>query len=215
MRVSLSIVPWRMWVYGEQDLAEQRVSQVPRGLRHAETPPLSIASLCVVWLLLALCVTTDLRSRRIPNIITFAGIVAGLVLGTAMHGLAGFAASATGLLLAICLLFLPFALGGIGGGDVKMMAAVGALVGPQALLASLLAGMILGGVVAVGVLWRRGRLVEKLYVVGAMLRSALLLRSLDPLRAPAAGTDTIALPYSIPLGVGTALALSWKYTLGA
>jgi prepilin peptidase CpaA len=179
------------------------------------TPPLSIASLCAVWLLLALCVTTDLRNRRIPNAITLAGMLAGLALGAATHGVAGFAASAYGLLLAIALLFLPFALGGIGGGDVKMMAAVGALVGPQALLASLLAGMILGGVVAVGVLWRRGRLVEKLHVVGAMLRSALLMRSLDPLRAPAPGTDTIALPYSIPLGIGTALALSWKYTLGA
>jgi len=179
------------------------------------TAPLSIASVCAVAVFLALCVTTDLSSRRIPNALTLTGMIVGLALGGLTHGLEGFGASGIGLVLAVALLIVPFALGGIGGGDVKMMAAVGALVGPHALLASLLAGMILGGVVAVGVLWRRGRLREKLHVVGAMLRSALLMRSLDPLRAPAAGAETIALPYSVPLGLGTALALSWQYTMGA
>lgn len=179
------------------------------------TAPLSIASLCAVGVLLALCVTSDLATRRIPNALTVSGMAAGLVLGAWTHGLAGCVAAAGGLLLAIALLIVPFALGGIGGGDVKMMAAVGSLVGPQALLASLLAGMILGGVVAVGVLWRRERLGEKLHMLGAMLRSAALMRSMAPLRAPAPGADTIALPYSVPLGLGTALALSWQYTVGA
>src|SRR5262245_58808805 len=142
-------------------------------------------------------------------------MLTGLALATATHGVAGFTASASGLLLAIGLLIVPFALGGIGGGDVKMMAAVGALVGPEALLASLLAGMILGGLVAVGVLWRRGRLGEKWHAIGAMLRSAFLTWSLEPLRAPAPGEDTVALPYSVPLALGTIFALSLHCTLGA
>lgn len=178
-------------------------------------PSLSTASLWAVGMLLVSCLMTDLATRRIPNAITVLGMGVGLLLATFTHGLAGCAASAGGLLLATALLIVPFALGGIGGGDVKMMAAVGALVGPRALLASLLAGMILGGLVAVGVLWRRGRLGEKWHVIGAMLRSALLTWSLDPLRAPAPGQHTVALPYSVPLALGTALALSLQSTLGA
>jgi prepilin peptidase CpaA len=158
---------------------------------------------------------TDLTTRRIPNAITVSAMGTGLALAAFTHGLGGCAASAAGLLLAIALLIVPFALGGIGGGDVKMMAAVGALVGPRALLASLLAGMILGGLVAVGVLWRRGLLGEKWHAIGAMLRSALLTWSVDPLRAPAPGEGTVALPYSVPLALGTALALSLQCTLGA
>jgi prepilin peptidase CpaA len=157
---------------------------------------------------------TDVTTRRIPNALTVSGMGTGLVLGGVAHGLFGCAAAACGIFLAMALLIVPFALGGIGGGDVKMMAAVGALAGPRALLASLLAGMILGGLVAVVVLWRRGRLADKLHATGAMLRSALLMRSLDPLRAPAPSEATVTLPYSVPLGLGTALALSFQCTLG-
>jgi prepilin peptidase CpaA len=178
-------------------------------------PPLSTASLCVVGVFLLSCLMTDLTTRRIPNALTALGMGAGLAIATFAHGLAGCVASAGGLFLAIALLIVPFALGGIGGGDVKMMAAVGALVGPETLLASLLAGMILGGLVAVGVLWRRGRLGEKWHAIGAMLRSALLTWSLDPLRAPAPGQDAVALPYSVPLVMGTAMAISLQYTWGA
>jgi prepilin peptidase CpaA len=177
--------------------------------------PLSPVSLYAIGFFLTFCVMSDLATRRIPNALTLSGMGAGLLLGGISAGPAGLAASAGGMLLAIALLIMPFALGGIGGGDVKMMAAVGSLTGPRALLACLLVGMILGGLVAVGVLWRRGRLTEKLHAVGAMMRSALLMRSLVPLRAPAQSENTVTLPYSVPLGLGTALALSFAYTLGA
>ena len=74
--------------------------------------------MCAVALFLALCVTTDLSSRRIPNALTLTGMIVGLALGGLLHGLGGVAASAGGLVLAIVLLIVPFALGGIGGGDV-------------------------------------------------------------------------------------------------
>jgi prepilin peptidase CpaA len=173
-----------------------------------------LPALALIGVFLVLCVTSDLLTRRIPNVLTLSGMAVGLALGVT-SGLGGLAASAGGLLLAVLLLVVPFALGGVGGGDVKMMAAVGAFVGPRALLASLTLGMLLGGLVAVGVLWRRRRLAEKLHVIGATVRSALLMRSLEPLRAPAPGDGTVALPYSVPLGIGTVLALSFWSTLGA
>ena len=169
----------------------------------------------VIGIFLALCLISDVTTRRIPNVLTVSGMILGITINAATSGFSGLTAATGGLLLAVALLTIPFALGGIGGGDVKMMAAVGALVGPNALLASLLAGMLLGGLVAAGVLWRRGRLAEKLQLIGAMFRSALLTRSLDPLRAPEPTRETVALPYSVPLGLGTALALAFPCTLGA
>jgi hypothetical protein len=61
------------------------------------------------------------------------------------------------------------------------------------------AGMILGGLVMMWVLARRGLLCEKLMGTFVMLRSALATRSLVPLRAPASDPGAIALPYSVPL----------------
>ena len=177
--------------------------------------PPSPLSVTLIVLFVTTCIMTDVTTRRIPNAVTLSGIGTGLLIGGASHGLAGCAAAASGTLLAIALLIGPFALGGIGGGDVKMMAAIGSLAGPQALLASLLAGMILGGLVAVGVLVRRGRLGEKLHAMGAMTRSALLTRSFAPLRAQAEAQDAVALPYSVPLGLGTAIALALQCTMRA
>jgi prepilin peptidase CpaA len=175
----------------------------------------SFIPVTAVGVFVTLCVLSDVRTRRIPNALTLPGIGLGLGIGVALHGLAGLVAAAGGVLLAFGVLFVPFALGGIGGGDVKMMAAVGALAGPRALLASLLAGMILGGLVALGVLWRRGRLGETLRAMGVMTRSAFLTRSLDPLRVSARSGDPVTLPYSVPLALGTAIALGLQYTMGA
>jgi len=177
--------------------------------------PPALLPLAVTALFIGLCMASDLRTRRIPNVLTLPVIALGLALGTFMHGLAGFGASLGGAALATALLLGPFALGGVGGGDVKMMAGVGSLVGPQALLASLMAGILLGGLFGVWALWRRGRLAERLLAIVTMCHSAALTRSMDPLRAPAADANAVTLPYSVPLGLGTALALWLRGGVGA
>ena len=78
--------------------------------------------------------------RRIPNLLSGVGIVAGVVLNTLYFGADGLLASGAGFAAALALLLFPFAMGGIGGGDVKMMGAIGALLGPRAGLAALLVG---------------------------------------------------------------------------
>jgi prepilin peptidase CpaA len=118
-------------------------------------------------------------------------------------GLSGLAWSAAGAGLMLMLLLMPFALGGIGGGDVKMMMAIGAFLGPRVAVVSLSAGLALGGVVMVLHLLRLGRLREKLAALGSMVRSVLITQSFDGLRASRHDPGAIALPYSIPLGLGT------------
>jgi prepilin peptidase CpaA len=151
----------------------------------------------------ALCVASDLRTRRIPNLLSGVGMAVGLVLNGIYFGSHGLLASGGGLLVTVALLLFPFAMGGIGGGDVKMMGAIGALLGPYAGFMTLLVGLAFGGAIMGVHLARRRRLGQTLLTVSTMVSASILGRSLDPLRVSAAQPGAITLPYSVPLGLGT------------
>jgi prepilin peptidase CpaA len=167
--------------------------------------PTLIAAIAVVFIVA--CCVVDARTRRIPNTLSAGAVLAGLGLNTVYFGMSGLGLSLGGLLAAAAILLPSFAVGGIGAGDVKMMGAIGALLGPQLALAGLGLGMIFGGLIMLVHLARRGRLQEKLGSTWAMVASASLARSIEPLRAPAADPHAVALPYSVPLGLGTVTVL--------
>jgi prepilin peptidase CpaA len=173
-------------------------------------PPAIVVATTLLFV--AACVASDVRTLRIPNRLTAPAMIAGLALNAWYSGADGLVASLAGLALGILLMAGPFVLGGIGGGDVKMMGAVGALLGPRLLLWSMGAGMIVGGVLMVAHLIRVARLGETLARLRRMIARAVRVRSLEPLRVSPDGGDAIVLPYSLPLGLGTlgviALALA-------
>ena len=85
-------------------------------------------------LLCALTIATvgavkDVRGQRIPNWLTYSGLLAALVVRAGLGGWTGLKGGLAGMLFAGGIFFLLFLLGGMGGGDVKLMAAVGAWVG--------------------------------------------------------------------------------------
>lgn len=93
---------------------------------------------------------TDLRSRRIPNWLVLPFLLAGLVVAFCSRGLHGLEQSFEGLALGGILFGLLCWMGGMGMGDVKLCAAIGAWIGPsQMLIALVLTGMA-GGVIALG-----------------------------------------------------------------
>lgn len=158
---------------------------------------------------LSACVATDLRGRRIPNAVTGPAMVAGTALSSALHGADGLLSSLAGLVLGLVILTPPFVLGGIGGGDVKMMSAAGTFLGPALLALALLAGLILGGVIAAVFAARRGRLREVAGRTWSMVVNAIAMRSTLPLRQPSTLPGRILLPYSVPLALGTVVAVGW------
>jgi len=163
----------------------------------------------------ALCMATDLSSRRIPNLLTGLGALSGLALNALCFGADGLVASGAGFAVAIAVLLVPFALGGIGGGDVKMMAAVGALLGPRVTAGALMAGLILGGIVMAAHLVRLGRLRETVRTVGTMAAASAIGGSLEPLHVSDSTPGAVTLPYSVPLGLGTLLALIASGSMGS
>jgi len=92
---------------------------------------------------------SDVRSSRIPNWLTYSGLLVALLLRFVGLGWAGFRSGVVGMLVAGVLFCLLFMMGAMGGGDVKLIASVGAWVGNDQVVAVLLAAMLAGGLLAV------------------------------------------------------------------
>jgi prepilin peptidase CpaA len=95
-----------------------------------------------VFLAILACVC-DLRTRRIPQVLTLGGAVAGLLFHLITGGWSAGGASLVGWAIGIVIFLAPFALGGLGGGDVKLLGALGAWFGPtEAVWVALYAGSV-------------------------------------------------------------------------
>ena len=100
----------------------------------------------------------DLRTRRIPNVLTAAIAAVGIGIAAAGLNVVSVGAAALGLVVGLALMLPGHILGATGAGDVKLMAAIGSLMGPVLIVKAVLFTLIAGGVLAVAVALRRRRL---------------------------------------------------------
>jgi prepilin peptidase CpaA len=162
----------------------------------------------VLVVVLVAAAVDDVRTSKIHNWITYPGVLVGLV----GHGLAGFVLEGNqlglggallGLLVGFGPLFIAWRVGGVGGGDAKLMAAVGALAGWRFALASLFYGFAIAGVMAIIVLVRR-RIVRR--TLGRIWRFLMLLmmraKPGDPSEA-----DSPTIAVGLALAIGAAFVL--------
>ena len=170
---------------------------------------LSSAVIFTLFILLAAAVVTDLRSHRIPNILLAPALSLALLLNTVHAGADGLALAAGGFAAGL-LLFLPlYAIGGMGAGDVKLMAVVGSFVGPMVAIVAGLAAMVAGSVIGiVAIVWRRVRPILELRAA-QRLDPAVGLHAPDaPSSAPRQRLTYIA--YAPAIAIGTVAAL-WYF----
>lgn len=104
----------------------------------------------ILMLLLIIAIYTDLRWSRIPNWLTFSAIAIGILVQAWMEGLHGISSSLAGLGVGMGLFLLPYACKAIGAGDVKLMAAVGSMLGPSGALSVAALSVLAGGLYALG-----------------------------------------------------------------
>ena len=96
---------------------------------------------------------TELKDHRIPNAVTIGGLALGLLIGYLPGGIS-FSSSFGGFLIGFGFLFLFYMFGGMGGGDVKLMGAVGALLGYPLIKTALVYTALIGGAMAfVKMIW--------------------------------------------------------------
>lgn len=132
--------------------------------------------------LLVLGALFDVRYQRIPNALTFGGAVVGLAANFAFRQPTGGLLSFEGWIVGAVLLAVPFAMRGVGGGDVKLLAAAGAWGGPDFVFATALFGAVIGAVVALILLIANRRLGDTLrpFIRWGRLELALLLSAVTP-----------------------------------
>jgi prepilin peptidase CpaA len=153
---------------------------------------------------------TDVKSARIPNALTVLGAITGLIAHGVLPGGAGALSSLAGTGAGLAVFFPIFALGGLGGGDVKLMAAIGAWMGWPAILSVALYTALAGGVLAVGVALARGYLGEALDNLRGLVRFWMIagVRT-EPSLTLAHGRGP-RLPYALPIFAGLVVTI-WRH----
>lgn len=175
-------------------------------------------ALCA-WLLTAAVI--DLRTRRIPNWLVGSGMLCALALhalapaGTGLFafwwGSPGVSQSLYGLLAGLALFMPLYLLRAVGAGDVKLLAMVGAWLGPQLLFGATLLTLLAGGVMAIVVMLSSRSSVQVLTNVRVMLTTTLVgmhAGKLAALDAPPPGS--VRLPYALAIAVGSLAQVGWQ-----
>ena len=145
----------------------------------------------------------DLRFRRIPNWLVLSGFTLGVALNVVFYGMVGLRQSALGMGLALLIYFPIYLLRGMGAGDVKLMAAIGAAIGPLNWLGVFFFTGVLGGICGVALLLCKGRLNQGLWNI------TFILRDLVHLRAPYKGNREldVSSPRAVRMPHGAVIAL--------
>ena len=155
--------------------------------------------------LVLLAVYSDLRWRKIPNYLTLPAIALGLSINFLSNSWNGLIFAFLGFLVGMGLLILPYLLGGMGGGDVKFLGALGALVGSYSVLNIFLYTTLVGGAIAIVVAIANKKFIDTFKKMWLFLKCIFLFR------APAVGAGlfqkSIAIPYGVAIGAGTFIYL--------
>ncbi|WML59144.1 prepilin peptidase [Neobacillus sp. PS2-9] len=150
---------------------------------------------------------TDVKSRKILNIVTLPAILFAFVYYLSFQGLDGFLFSGKGFLVGLGLLILPYMLGGMGAGDVKLMASIGALMGTSFVFYSFIYTALIGGLIAVVLIVKQKGFVN---MIKTFLFAIVFIRSnLGSIHLANGNQSSISFPYGIAIVLGTLCSLIW------
>jgi prepilin peptidase CpaA len=174
--------------------------------------PVAAVKLLAMLAMLGVAVFTDLRERRIPNKVTLSGAVAALLLSALEIG--GIPTGALlGLGVALAVSFPAFALGALGAGDAKLLAAVGAFVGGSGLFAVLIYSGFAGGLLGLASAIRRGVIIPVLLET-KNLAIWMVTFGHKGARRTIQDPEARTVPYGVAIAVGAVLAWIYPIPLG-
>ncbi len=156
----------------------------------------------------------DVLTARVPNWLTYSGLLAALMTRFVLLGWPGFKSGVVGMLLAAVVFLVLFMIGAMGGGDVKLMASVSAWAGSNQVLPILLAAALAGGLLAlVYIPFRQGFRQTFCHLIGLIrfrLTSGLRAHPVWNVRE----AHAVRLPFGVAIAVGTAFcagnAIWWR-----
>ncbi len=174
----------------------------------------------VFWFVSIFCVVAayiDGTQLKVPNAITFPMIIAGWLYSSVSYGVAGdgwymgLLWSIAGTAVGLACLYPFYAIGGMGGGDVKMLAAVGAWVHCTITIWAFFLSAIIGGLMAVLMIVLSKSRIKHYYQFFGILNEILAVKNPEKLSEIAAARKHTMqlLPYGIPIAIGTILHFAW------
>jgi prepilin peptidase CpaA len=159
----------------------------------------------LVSAILILAAWIDGKELRVPNYITFPMILSGLIYQTCVGGFAGFGAGFAGMCCGLICLLPLYAVGGMGAGDVKLMAGIGAWVGWQITASSFAVSVVVGAIMALIMVaysgeWKK-HYAQFLMILSewSVIKNPYKLSEIAAERKP----RMYLLPYGIPICIGT------------
>ncbi len=186
----------------------------------AEWTMTSLSENGVFWFVSLFCVVAayiDGTQLKVPNAITFPMIIAGWMYSSVAYGMAGdgwymgLLWSIGGTAVGLACLYPFYAIGGMGGGDVKMLAAVGAWVHSSITISAFFLSAFIGGLMAVLMIVFSKSATKHYYQFFGILNEIVAVKDPEKLSEMAAARKHTMhlLPYGIPIAIGTILHFAW------
>jgi prepilin peptidase CpaA len=173
----------------------------------------------VVSITLLFAVYSDIKYKKIPNKLTIPISIFGMIFWTIYSKLDGLQFSLGGLIVGLLVFIIPFALGGMGAGDVKLMAAVGSLMGWKLTVYSALLTAIAGGIIVIGYTIYKGYFIKMIRNFGTVLHKKILyyaylithnekiMMRFRALRDEKPNFEKTYIPYGVAIAIGTLTVL--------
>ncbi|GHH97575.1 A24 family peptidase [Neobacillus kokaensis] len=163
--------------------------------------------IAILLVVLFFSLYTDIKSRKILNIVTLPTILIGLIYHISTTGFEGFLLSGKGFLVGLGLLLIPYLLEGMGAGDVKLMAAIGSLMGASFVFHSFIYTALIGGVIAILLIIKQRGFIN---LIKSFFYSIIFMRgNLGSILNPKDEHSSISFPYGVAIVLGTLCTLVW------
>lgn len=170
--------------------------------------PEAAVKLAILVPLAASVIYHDVRFRRIPNVLVLMALIAGLVINSAFGGFRGLGNSALGFAVAFIPMLLLHVFGAMGAGDVKLMGAVGSILGAALMPVTLILVVMAGGVLAIYTMLRAGTVFSTLH--GVLRIFVGLLPGWEMPRFAMAPDRRHTIPYGVAIMVGSLVAALFR-----
>jgi len=175
--------------------------------------PFAIWCVLLTIVVVTVAVITDLLWRRIPNFLTIPAFVVAVVVRSVFQGWTGFGLAIAGAVAAPVLLLLIHGGKGIGMGDLKLTAAVGAMLGPVMAIVAVLLSAVAGGLLAIAMMMRPGGQLAQLTSVLSI--GLPFVRKRKGEEAPdESRNSTETMPYGLAIGAGSLMTLAVYWWTG-